>query len=349
MEKLNFLNDYDELCCPEVINKINNLMSEKNHPYMNDCHTEEAANLIRNKIRNQNAEIIFLMTGTQTNLVAASAFLRPHEAIISVEDGHINVHETGSIESKGHKILSVNKKDCKLSPIDIEKICGPSYWDNAGILCVKPKMVYISQTTEIGTHYTKEELRALRSVCDKYNLYLYCDGARLGSALDCSDVAFEDLDEFFDAFYIGGTKNGALFGEALVIINDNLKKDIGFIAKQNGAVLSKGWLISSQFEALFNNSLYEKNGSHSNRMADLLRENLDKIGIEFYIRNASNQIFIILGNEEINKLRKYALFDIIEDFNEEKKVIRLVTNWSTRENEISALSKIIEKIIKMEK
>lgn len=344
MKKLNFLNDYSEIGCPQVIDKINELVYEKNYPYMNDYHTKNAIDLIRKKIKNKNAVVQFFMTGTQTNLVAAAAFLRPHEAIICVNDAHINVHETGSIESTGHKCIAVDRFDCKIRPNDIEEICGPSYWDNAGILCVKPKMVYISQTTEVGTHYTNKELENLRMVCDKYNLYLYCDGARLGSSLACSDVSLEDLAKYCDAFYIGGTKNGAMFGEAMVILNDNLKEDIGFIAKQNGAVLSKGWLISYQFEALFENGLYEKNGIHSNRMADMLRKQLVDLSLKFYIKNESNQIFVIIENKEIDKLKRYVLFDIIKNYDDSHKVIRFVTSWATSKEMVSELIETIRRI-----
>ena len=344
MKKLNFLNDYSEIGCPQVIDKINELVYEKNYPYMNDYHTKNAIDLIRKKIKNKNAVVQFFMTGTQTNLVAAAAFLRPHEAIICVSDAHINVHETGSIESTGHKCIAVDRFDCKIRPNDIEEICGPSYWDNAGILCVKPKMVYISQTTEVGTHYTNKELENLRMVCDKYNLYLYCDGARLGSSLACSDVSLEDLAKYCDAFYIGGTKNGAMFGEAMVILNDNLKEDIGFIAKQNGAVLSKGWLISYQFEALFENGLYEKNGIHSNRMADMLRKQLVDLSLKFYIKNESNQIFVIMENKEIDKLKRYVLFDIIKNYDDSHKVIRFVTSWATSKEMVSELIETIRRI-----
>ena len=344
MKKLNFLNDYSEIGCPQVIDKINELVYEKNYPYMNDYHTKNAIDLIRKKIKNKNAVVQFFMTGTQTNLVAAAAFLRPHEAIICVNDAHINVHETGSIESTGHKCIAVDRFDCKIRPNDIEEICGPSYWDNAGILCVKPKMVYISQTTEVGTHYTNKELENLRMVCDKYNLYLYCDGARLGSSLACSDVSLEDLAKYCDAFYIGGTKNGAMFGEAMVILNDNLKEDIGFIAKQNGAVLSKGWLISYQFEALFENGLYEKNGIHSNRMADMLRKQLVDLSLKFYIKNESNQIFVIIENKEIDKLKRYVLFDIIKNYDDSHKVIRFVTSRATSKEMVSELIETIRRI-----
>ncbi|MCI5839030.1 MAG: beta-eliminating lyase-related protein [Peptoniphilaceae bacterium] len=344
MNKVNFLNDYSETGCPEILEEMYRLSLEKNLPYMNDKHTLIAKEYIRNKIKDKDAEIQFMITGTQTNLVAAAAFLRPHEAIICVKDAHINVHETGSIESTGHKCLSVDGVDGKVTAKDIEKICGPSYWDNAGILCVKPKMVYISQTTEIGTHYSLDELKSLRNVCDKYGLYLYLDGARLGSSLACSDVGFSDLAKYCDSFYIGGAKNGAALGEALVIINDKLKEDIGFIAKQNGAVLAKGWILALQFEILMRDGLFEKNGEYSTKMAMILKEKLLNIGVCFDVETFSNQLFPIFTNQVIEKLEDYALFDLIKTIDEDRKVIRFVTSWATKLEDIEFLVSKIEKL-----
>lgn len=347
MEKLNFLNDYSETGCPEILDKMKEIAIEKNLPYMNDVHTKRAKKYIKEKINNEEAVIQFMMTGTQTNLVAAAAFLRPHEAIICVNDAHINVHETGSIESTGHKCLTVKGEEGKVTVDDVEKICGPQYWDNAGILCVKPKMVYISQTTEIGTHYTNSELENLRKVCDKYNLYLFCDGARLGSALACSDVTFKSLAEYTDAFYIGGAKNGAVLGEALVILNDKLKEDIGYIAKQNGAVLAKGWIIGIQFEMLMKNGLYEKNGIHATKMANILKNELKNIGVKFSVETDSNQLFPILNNSVVNELKKYILFDTIRDLNKDEKVVRFVTSWTTKLEDVNFLIKTLNDILNM--
>lgn len=215
---ISFVNDYSENAFPEILEMLIATNYEGNVAYSNDEHSKRATALIREKIRCETADVQILMGGTQTNLVAFAAFLRPHEAVIAVHTGHICVHETGAIESTGHKCLEVKGADGKVTPKDIEKVCAPQHWDHAGILAVKPKMVYISQSTEVGTVYSAAELRSLRKVCDEHGLLLYCDGARLASALDCSDVTFPLLAEVCDAFYIGGSKNGALFGEALVIV-----------------------------------------------------------------------------------------------------------------------------------
>lgn len=348
MTKVSFLNDYSETGCPEIIEKLAQIKLEKNLPYMNDLHTKNAKQYIRGKIGDSKAEILFMTTGTQVNIVAAAAYLRPHEAIICVEDAHINVHETGSIEATGHKCIPVKGSYGKVTVEDIEEVCGPKYWDNAGILCVKPKMVYISQTTEIGTFYTKEDLIALREICDKYNLYLYCDGARLGSALACSDVTLECLAKYTDSFYIGGAKNGAIFGEALVILNDRLKTDIGFIAKQNGAVLAKGWIISFQFEILMQNGLYEKNGIRATKMAMFLYERLKELDLKFFVESKSNQIFPILSDEMIFELKKNILFDIIDEYDDNSKIVRFVTNWMTKVEDINYLIDRIKEIKSIE-
>ena len=331
---ISFVNDYSNGACPEILEVMINNNFENNNPYGRDYHTENAIKLIREKIKNENAYVRIFSGGTQTNLVAICAFLRPHEAVIAVKTGHICVHETGSIEATGHKCIEVAGKDGKVTVEDIEKACGEQNWDHAGILIVKPKLVYISQTTEVGTVYTKEELYNLRKACDKHNLYLYCDGARLASALDCSDVTYELLAELCDSFYIGGTKNGALFGEALVIINDRLKEDFGYIAKQRGGVLAKGWLLGLQFERLMEDDLYKNIGSYSNRLAIKLKKGILDLGLKSRIESPSNQQFFVFPNKILAKLKDKFDWEIIEKIDSEHTEIRLVTSWSTKEEEV---------------
>lgn len=331
---ISFVNDYSNGACPEILEVMINNNFENNNPYGRDYHTENAIKLIREKIKNENAYVRIFSGGTQTNLVAICAFLRPHEAVIAVKTGHICVHETGSIEATGHKCVEVTGKDGKVTVEDIEKACGEQNWDHAGILIVKPKLVYISQTTEVGTVYTKEELYNLRKACDKHNLYLYCDGARLASALDCSDVTYELLAELCDSFYIGGTKNGALFGEALVIINDRLKEDFGYIAKQRGGVLAKGWLLGLQFERLMEGDLYKNIGAYSNRLAIKLKKGILDLGLKSRIESPSNQQFFVFPNKILAKLKDKFDWEIIEKIDSEHTEIRLVTSWSTKEEEV---------------
>lgn len=342
---ISFVNDYSENAFPEVIEAILRTNLEGNPAYTNDPHTENAASLIRGKIRNEQALIQLLMGGTQTNLIAAAAFLRPHEAVITVRSGHICVHETGAIESTGHKCLEVEGAEGKIRPEDVERVCGPQNWDHAGVLTVKPRMVYISQSTERGTVYSRQELQALRQVCDRYGLLLYCDGARLSSALDCSDVTLPDLAALCDAFYIGGTKSGALFGEAMVIINDSLKPDFQYIAKQRGGLLAKGWLLGLQFEVLMQDGLFESCGRIANREAMRLKAGLDRLGIPFSVNSPSNQQFYIFPGWLLEKLNRDYAWEVISRPDPAHTEIRLVTSWATKPEDVDRFIRDTERYL----
>ena len=249
-----FKNDYSEGAHPRILEKLLKTNLEQTEGYGKDKYCIEAENLIKNKLNNKDVNIHFISGGTQTNLIAISAFLRPYEAAISANTGHIQVNEAGSIESTGHKVIPVNVEDGKLRKEDVLYVL--SKYTNEHV--VKPKLVYISNSTEIGTIYTKSELEGLSLVCRENNLILFMDGARLGSALACkqNDLTFEDISKLTDAFYIGGTKNGALLGEALVICNKNLQEDFRYNLKQKGAMLAKGRLLGIQFTELFKDDLY---------------------------------------------------------------------------------------------
>lgn len=341
---ISFVNDYSENACPEILDAIMRTNFEGNPAYSSDEHSKRAAEYIRQKIRCETADVQILMGGTQTNLIAFAAFLRPHEAVIAVHTGHICVHETGAIESTGHKCIEVDGVDGKVTPDDIEKVCGPQHWDHAGILIVKPKMVYISQSTEIGTVYSADELRALRKVCDKYGLLLFCDGARLSSALDCSDVTLPLLAELCDAFYIGGTKNGALFGEAMVIVNPALQPEFRYVAKQRGGMLAKGWLLGIQFECLMQNDLYERCGRHANEMAHRLKAGLDRIGVPASVESNSNQLFYIFPNAVLEQLEKDFSWEVMSSVDENHTEIRLVTSWATKAEDVDCLLESVERV-----
>lgn len=340
-----FTNDYSENACPEILEKLIETNYERNFAYSNDKHSRAAEKLIREKIKCPNAEVQIMSGGTQTNLIAIAAFLRPHEAVITTEKGHIFEHETGAIESTGHKCIAVKGRDGKLFPEDIRKVCGPQHWDNAGILQVKPKMVYISNSTELGTVYTTDELRALRKICDEYNLLLYMDGARLGMALACTDVTYSLLPEIFDAFYIGGTKNGALFGEALVIVNDSLKDEFRYIAKQRGGMLAKGWILGIQFEVLMTDDLYINNGKHANRIAMILKKGLQELNIPFAVDSPTNQQFPIFDNSVLQKLKSDFTWETIDEIDEEHTEVRFVTSWATEEESVYQLLTAIKKVL----
>lgn len=327
-----FKNDYSEGAHPRILSALLETNMEQIEGYGEDIYTLEAIELIKQRIKRSDIDIHLLAGGTQTNLTAISAFLRPHEAAVAASTGHILVHETGAIEATGHKILAIEVSDGKLTPDHI----GVGLNVHTDEHMVKPKLVYISNPTEIGTIYTKSELEELSRFCRESNLFLFVDGARLGSAL-CSeenDLSLGDMVELVDAFYIGGTKNGALIGEALVICNDALKEDFRFHMKQKGALLAKGRLLGIQFLELFKDNLYFDLAKHANEMAALLRQEIGKMGYRFLTHSSSNQIFPILPNWLISKLEQKYSFYVWAKVNEDYSAIRLVTSWATRKEAV---------------
>ncbi|MDR7077458.1 threonine aldolase [Neobacillus niacini] len=327
-----FKNDYSEGAHPKILNALLETNLVQDEGYGEDRYSRKAIELIKRKIGSNDVDIHFISGGTQTNLIAISAFLRPHEAAIAVSSGHILGHETGAIEATGHKILSVEGRDGKLTPTDIQGVLDGHPDEHM----VKPKLVYISNSTEIGSIYTKHELQTLHDFCQNNQLILYMDGARLGSAL-CSeenDLQLSDLPELVDAFYIGGTKNGALIGEALVISTDSLKEDFRYHIKQKGALLAKGRLMGIQFLELFRDNLFFDLATHANKMAGLLREELSNSQINFLTHSPSNQLFPILPNSLIAELQNKYSFHIWEKVDSDTSAIRLVTSWATKEEEV---------------
>ncbi|HWR31397.1 MAG TPA: aminotransferase class I/II-fold pyridoxal phosphate-dependent enzyme, partial [Negativicutes bacterium] len=324
-----FKNDYSEGAHPNILNALITTNMEQIDGYGEDCYTNQAVELLKRRMKNDTVDIHLLSGGTQTNLTALAAFLRPHEAVIAANTGHILVHETGAIEATGHKIISVEVGDGKLMPAHLQTVIEAHTDEHM----VKPRLVYISNSTEIGTIYTKLELAAIKRFCLDHNLYLYMDGARLGSALCASgnDLELSELPELVDAFYIGGTKNGALIGEALVICREELKMDFRFHLKQRGALLAKGKVLGLQFLELFHDDLYFKLANHANAMADILRKAIRDSGFKFLVNSPSNQIFPILPNSLIAKLQENYSFYIWTKIDEEYSAVRLVTSWATEE------------------
>jgi len=324
-----FKNDYSEGAHPNILNALIATNMEQIDGYGEDCYTNQAVELLKRRMKNDTVDIHLLSGGTQTNLTALAAFLRPHEAVIAANTGHVLVHETGAIEATGHKIISVEVSDGKLIPDHLQAVIEAHTDEHM----VKPRLVYISNSTEIGTIYTKLELAAIKRFCLDHNLYLYMDGARLGSALCASggDLELSDLPALVDAFYIGGTKNGALIGEALVICREELKVDFRFHLKQRGALLAKGKVLGLQFLELFHDDLYFKLANHANAMADILRKAIRDSGFKFLVNSPSNQIFPILPNLLIAKLQENYSFYIWTKIDEEYSAVRLVTSWATEE------------------
>jgi threonine aldolase len=327
-----FKNDYSEGAHPRILSALIESNMEQVEGYGKDPYTRKAVELLKQRIGRDDIDIHLFHGGTQTNLTAISAFLRPHEAAIAANTGHILVHETGAIEATGHKVISIDVSDGKINPDHIKSALEAHTDEHM----VKPKLVYISNPTEIGSIYTKNELEGLSKFCRENKLFLYVDGARLGSAL-CSeenDMELSDLGRLVDAFYIGGTKNGALLGEALVICKDSLKEDFRFSIKQKGALLAKGKLLGIQFLELFRDNLYFDLAKHANDMAKLLKDEISGVGYSFLTDSPSNQIFPILPNSIIEKLQEKYSFIVWQKIDEKSSAIRLVTSWATVEEKV---------------
>lgn len=339
-----FRNDYSEGAYPEILKRLSEENKKQHLGYGEDEICKEAKKRVHQKLKNDECDIHFLVGGTQTNLTVISSALRPFEAVITVDSGHINVHETGAIEATGHKVIVVKGKDGKITPDGIHQAVKIHTDEHM----VKPKMVYISNATEIGTIYTKKELEEIRKVCDEYKLYLFMDGARLGAALTSSenDLRFEDLCTYCDVFYIGGTKNGALFGEAIVIVSDKLKSDFRYMIKQRGGMLAKGWLIGVQFAELMKDNVYLELADHANKLAQKMQSRLEELGISFFIKTSTNQIFPVLSNEMLEKLSEYIDYQIWEPYDETHTIVRFVTSWATDGKEVEEIIKLFENLIK---
>ena len=336
-----FTNDYSEGAHPQILKAMMETNLIQNTGYSLDTHTSHAIALIRDEIKQPDADIHIIAGGTQTNLITISAALRPHQAVISAVTGHINVHETGAIEATGHKVLAMDTPDGKLTPALVMQALDFHTDEHM----VQPKMVYISNSTEVGTQYTKTELEALSRLCRQKNLYLFMDGARMGAALTSpvNDLTLADIAALTDVFYIGGTKNGALFGEALVILRDELKPDFRFMIKQKGAMLAKGWLLGIQFEEMFQNRLFFDMASHANAMAGKLRTALTDLGYTFAYDSQTNQLFPVFSNERIEELAKEFTFNIDKKIDETHSCIRLVTSWATREEGVEEFIQFLKR------
>ena len=327
-----FKNDYSEGAHPRILALLQETNLQQVDGYVEDPFSLRAARLIREKTGRPDATVCFLSGGTQTNLTSLSAFLRPHEAAISAHTGHVLVHEAGAIEATGHKVISIESRDGKLTATQIRAVVE----EHDGEHMVKPRLVYLSNPTELGTIYYRGELETIRDYCREADLLLFIDGARLGSALTAAgnDLDLPRISELTDAFYIGGTKNGALLGEALVILRPELQQDFRYHMKQKGALLAKGRLIGLQFLALFEEELYFELAAHANRMADQLRQAIQNSGYEFFTDSPTNQLFPILPNPLIEKLQQDYSFYLWARIDDQNTAIRLVTSWATPPAEI---------------
>lgn len=330
-----FRNDYSEGAHPRLLQALVRASAAQHTGYGLDAHSVRAAELILARCGQPQAQVHLLAGGTQTNLLAISAFLRPHEAVIAANSGHIATHETGAIEATGHKVLVTPHVDGKLTPDGVRALLA----ENTSEHMVKPRLVYVSNTTELGTIYRKAELQALRALCDRAGLLLYLDGARIGCALTAAgnDLSLADIAALTHVFYIGGTKNGALLGEALVVVAPSLQPDLRYLIKQRGAMLAKGMVVGAQFEALFEDELFFELAAHANAMAQRLQSGLKAAGVPLLIDSPSNQVFPILTHAQIEALADFTSFERWSPYDDSSAVIRLVCSWATGQEAVDGL------------
>ena len=334
--------DYNEGAHPKVLERIVESNNTQEFGYGNDSYSTHAKELIKKAINRPDANIHFMVSGTPTNVAFISHILRPYETVICAQVGHINVHESGSVEARGHKVTTISKDDGKLKPDDIQNFIDAVYSEPTCHLVI-PKMVYITIPTEIGTMYTKSELESIYKKCQELNLYLYIDGARLGYGLTSEgcDLDLETIANNCDAFYIGGTKCGALCGEAIVLLKDEFEVNFLNSVKQAGQLLAKGRLLGSQFEALFTNNLYFDICKNANRLAIKVRDALEAKGIEFEVHSNTNQQFPIFPNSFVEKLKDEFAFEFVKKIDQDHTCYRICTSWATKEENID---KLIDKI-----
>lgn len=331
--------DYNEGAHPRIMDALVNTNMVQTVGYGEDEYCIAAREAIKKTCNCEGAAVHFLVGGTQANLTVISSILRPHQAVLSVKEGHINVHETGAIEACGHKVMTVEGKDGKITGEQIREAYHMHWGDGAHEHMTQPKMVYISNPTELGTLYSKAEMEDISNACKECDLYLFLDGARLGYGLmsDGNDLTLEDLTKTCDVFYIGGTKVGALFGEAVVITNKMLQEDFRYIVKQKGGMLAKGRLLGIQFLELFKDGLYFEISKHAIVMAKLLKKGLKEIGYEFYVESTTNQQFVIVPDTKLKELDGKYGYEYQMRYDEKNSVVRFCTSWATKEENILKL------------
>jgi len=341
-----FYSDYLEGAHPAILEALQRSNFEQTPGYGEDSHCAAAAELIRKACGRPDADVHFLVGGTQTNATVISSILKPYQGVVCADSGHIGVHETGAIEHGGHKVLTLPASDGKISAQQVlETIEG--HWNDANHEhMVMPALVYISFPTELGTIYSKAELEALHEVCSSKNVPLFIDGARLGYGLSCEacDLTLEDIARLADVFYIGGTKQGALFGEAVVICNPALKADFRYNIKQNGGMLAKGRLLGIQYEVLFKDGLYFQIARHANLQAARIREAAKELGIPLFGSSPTNQVFLTLPDEVLPELDRKIGFEFWQRYDSRHSVIRVCTSWATGDEAIGQLLKALKEV-----
>ncbi|MEM7276666.1 MAG: aminotransferase class I/II-fold pyridoxal phosphate-dependent enzyme [Pseudomonadota bacterium] len=332
MEKYSFLNDYSEGCHPEILQALSESNMQQHLPYGDDAISNRARQAIQKHLGQINAEIRFIAGGTLANAIIAASILRPFEAVIAVESAHIAMFETGAIEATGHKVITAPGENGKLTVKAIEAALSEhAHFPHT----VRPRAIYISNTTELGTVYSRDELVQLSDTCRQNGLLLWLDGARLGAALAADDeLSLKVIAECADVFWIGGTKAGALAGEALVIANEKLADGIDLALKQRGAMLSKGRFLGCQFETLFTNDLFFRTGQQAHELAQAFSRAIKDAGFELFVESGSNQIFTILPDTLIESLMEEFEFHIWSRHDDSHSVVRLVTSWATQKDRV---------------
>ena len=333
---ISFKNDYSEGCHPQILEALGRNGLVQQDGYGTDIYSEEAKEILKLKCEAPEASIHLVSGGTQANLLVIAASLRSHESVISATTGHIYTNETGAIEATGHKINAIEGKNGKLTPAHIQQVLD-GHTNKPHVL--KQRMVYISNSTEIGTIYSKTELKALYAFCQANDLYLFMDGARIGHALMAkgNDLTLADIAKYTDVFWIGGTKNGALLGEAIVITNPVLQEDFAYHIKQRGAMLAKGMVLGTQFLELFRDELYFELARYANEQAMRIKQAFIDGGFSFWADTTTNQLFPIMANDQISQLSQKFAFHHWRKVDEDHSVIRLITSWATLESNVDAL------------
>lgn len=340
---LHFENDYNEGVHPELLRAIVSTNEDNQAGYGMDDYTTNAIVKIRQATGCPKAQVQFLAGGTQTNQIAIDSLLKSYEGVISADTGHIATHEAGAIEFVGHKVLGLPHTNGKITAADVKDYLETFYGDGNHEHMVFPGMVYVTHPTEYGTLYTKSELKELAEICSKYEIPLFLDGARLGYGLAAkeTDVTLKDIATYCDGFYIGGTKLGAMIGEALVYTKNNMPNHFQAFVKQHGALLAKGRFMGLQFDAFFTDDLYLKIGEHALNLAEQLKKLLKEKGYQFYLESPTNQQFVIIENNQLQELQKTVAVSFWKKYDDNHTVVRFATSWSTTQEDIDALAKVL--------
>ncbi len=339
---LYFSCDYAEGCHPKVLEAISKTNMISTPGYGMDEFCESAKDKIRKYINCPQADIYFLVGGTQTNQVVIDSMLSNYDGVVAAATGHVAVHEAGAIEYSGHKVITIPAHKGKIDSVELSQMLKDHYDDESAEHMVNPGMVYISYPTEYGTLYSREELEGISSVCKDYGIPLFIDGARLAYGLAAQDdISMADLAKFADVFYIGGTKVGALFGEAVVFTKNNTPKHMITQIKQHGALLAKGRLLGVQFDALFTDDLYLEMGKNALECAAVIRSALVEKGYSLFMENPTNQIFVVMENDMLESFGTQVSYGFWEKYDDKHTVIRIATSWATKKDDVDELIKIL--------